>query len=66
MEPPPPHHQFGVVYVKTNGEKETFEFGGQALLKWQDQGLIHIVFVFDVRCHLNAVAIIYWNEIKEI
>ena len=31
-EPPPPHHQFGVVYVKTNGERGRLDFGGQLRL----------------------------------
>ena len=64
--PPPPHHQFGVVYVKTNGERERLKFGGQAWPKWPDQDLIYIGFGFDARCDLNAVAITDWNEIKEI
>ena len=47
MEPPPHHHQVGVVYLKTDGrwrERERLEFWGHA---WKPgAGLIHIVFVF--------------------
>ena len=63
MEPPPHHHQVGVVYLKTDGrwrERERLEFWGHA---WKPgDGLIHIVFVFDVRCDFNAVAITDWSE----